>query len=40
MHGKQMCFYGKLSTFAVAFYMLDRVLAGFIQCPTLGCLPW
>lgn len=31
---------GWFSLFVVAFYMLDRSVAGLVQCQALGCLPW
>jgi len=31
---------GQLGCFSAAFFMLDRVLSGVVQCHALGCLPW
>lgn len=35
---------GRLALFALCFttllHLADRVIAGLVQCPSLGCLPW
>lgn len=31
---------GWFGLFVVAFFMVDRVVSGVVQCRALGCLPW